>query len=79
MKNYLDNLIKNDFKREIEYELFAINIRNRSNYGHQIYKIVKYISEINDAEYKKFNKNKREKLILIFYFLKVFRQYFNHF
>lgn len=61
MEDYLDNLIKNDYKKETEYELFAINIRYGSHYGHQICQIIdNNIYEINDTEYQKIKESQLE-------------------
>jgi ubiquitin C-terminal hydrolase len=56
MKNYLDDLVKEKYKNEVEYKLFAINIRYGGHYGHQICQIIlndNNIYEINDSEFGK--------------------------
>ena len=52
MKNYLDDIVKDEYKNETEYELFAINIRYGNHYGHQICQIIinNNIYEINDED-----------------------------
>lgn len=56
MTNYLDDLAKEIYKNDVEYKLFAINIRNGGHYGHEICQIIlndNSIYEINDSDFEK--------------------------